>query len=327
VNTVRFGIIGFGRFAERAIAPAIRATPGAALVAIQKRSPAEAQEKARECGVPLAFATAEDLVASPEVDAVFIVSANSTHCRETLAAAAAGKHVLVEKPMAMNCTEAERMIVACRNAGVRLMVGHMVRLSPVIGRIRDIIGGGGIGTVSFARADFMYDGRNSARSWLYDLRVAGGGPVFDVGVHCLDTIRAVLRDEVESVQAQLAPRPTEERTETTAQIGLRFKSGVIGSIYCSFASGTRRSFIEIVGTDGLLSAVDFTVSSRTTELVWTRGTAERPAETVIEPIMVPNLYVEEISRFVNSVRKGETFEITGENGLANQRVLDAVMRG
>ncbi|HTO93971.1 MAG TPA: Gfo/Idh/MocA family oxidoreductase, partial [Bacteroidota bacterium] len=134
-RTIRYGIIGFGRFAERTIAPAIRRARNSEVIALQKRSPEAARKKADECSIPLAFATAAELVAHPDVDAVFIASANSTHCPETLTAAAAGKHVIVEKPMALDAREARVMIDACREGGVRLMVGHMVRLSPVIRRV------------------------------------------------------------------------------------------------------------------------------------------------------------------------------------------------
>ncbi len=192
---LRFGIIGFGSFAERAIAPAIRATPGAALMAVQKRSLDAARALAKAGGIPLAFATAEELVAHPDVDAVFIVSANAAHRAETIAAARQGKHVLVEKPMALNVREAEEMIAECARHNVRLMVGHMIRFSPLAQRMRDVVRSGRLGKLVSARADFIYDGRLSQRRWLRDRDVAGGGPVFDVGVHCLDTLRFVLDDE------------------------------------------------------------------------------------------------------------------------------------
>jgi len=325
MSPLRFGIIGYGRFAERAIAPAIRATPGASLVAIQKRDPAEAARKARECGGVLAFASPAELVRHPDVDAVFIVSANSAHCEETITAAAAGKHVLLEKPMAMHQAESRRMIDACRNAGVTLMVGHMVRLSPAVGRVREIVSTAGIGQVTFARADFMYDGSNSARTWLYDRRVAGGGPVFDIGVHCLDTLRSVLGDEVVSVRSILDPVPDALTTESTAQISLKFSRGTPASIYCSFASGVRRSFLEVIGTHGMVSLLDFTVGSRQAEVVWVRGTAEQGPVTNVERVAVPNLYELEVAMFLEAVRTGTPPLLSGENGLANQLVIDEAM--
>ena len=240
---IRYGIIGFGLFAERAIAPAIKASLNSELVAIQKRSRSAADEKSREYSIPLAFDSAEELVAHPDIDAVFIVSANARHCPETLIAARAQKHVLVEKPMAMNVAEARRMIAACKKNRVKLMVGHMLRLSPLVRRIRDIVRSGMIGEITAARSEFIYDGQSSQRKWLFDRKLAGGGPVFDIGVHGLDTLRFVLDDDVVTTRSVLHPRPTAARTEGSAYVSLKFSRGTVASIYCSFMAPIRRTFI------------------------------------------------------------------------------------
>lgn len=324
-SPVRFGIVGFGSFAERAIAPAIKATPGAALVALQKRSLSDARVKAHENGIPLAFATVEELVAHPDVDAVYIVSANAAHRAETIAAARAGKHVLLEKPMAVNVREAEEMIDACARHHVLLMVAHMIRFSPLARRMREIVRSGVLGKLVSARADFVYDGRLSRRRWLHDRAIAGGGPVFDVGVHCLDTLRFVLDDEVETVRAVLDPIPTASKTEESAHLGLRFSRGTLGSIFCSYAAPVRRKEIDILGMDGRMTSDDFTVGGITTRLRIDMSRDDRPAEASVETIEVPNLYVEEIAHFVKAIRTGSPLLTPGENGLANQRVLDGAI--
>ena len=172
---IRYGIIGFGAFAERAIAPAIRASSNSELVAIQKRSLTAAKEKAQLFRIPHAFDSAETLVNHQDVDAVFIVSANSQHAPSTITAARSGKHVLVEKPMAMNTLEAQQMIEVCCSKNVKLMVGHMVRLSPLIIRMKELMCSGIIGTVEFVKAEYMYDARLSPRRWMWDKKIAGGG--------------------------------------------------------------------------------------------------------------------------------------------------------
>lgn len=323
---VRYGIIGYGRFAEKSIAGAIQASPNSRLVAIQKRSRDAAERKAHELGVPLAFDSVEALVSHAGVDAVYICSANSAHCPETLAAARAGKHILVEKPMAMDVREAQTMIDVSAAAGVKLMVGHMLRLSPLVRRIRDLVQGGALGKVVFAKSDFVYDARLSQRNWLLDKRVAGGGPVFDVGVHCLDSLRYVLNDEVTEVESQLEPEPTPEATESIGHLQLRFSKGTIGSIFCSYLSPIRKTWIEVQGTDAIVSATDFTTGSRTLELTITRGENDRPAGVQVEKIDVPNLYVEEITHFSDCILNNREPFLSGLNGLANQQVLDRACR-
>jgi len=323
--TVRYGILGFGHFAEKAVLPALRASVNSDIVALQKRSLRAAREKAEAFGVPLAFDSAQDLVASPDVDAVVIVSANARHHPETLAAARAGKHVLVEKPMAMNVRECEEMIEACRTAGVLLMVAHMTRFSPLALRMRDIVLSGALGRIVSARADFVYDARLSRRSWLHDRTLAGGGPVYDIGVHCLDMLRFILDDEVVDVAAALAPPPDEQHTEEVASLSLRFSRGTIGSSLVSFRSPLRKRLVEVVGEEGLMWAPDFTVGEAAIPLTIAMGTDDRPGKTSEELIQVPNLYVEEITHFSACVLQGTAPRSPGENGLANQRVLDRAM--
>ncbi len=323
---IRYGIIGFGGFAERTIAPAIRASAQSELVAIQKRSLSAAREKANTLAIPHAFDSAEALAAHPDVDAVFIVSANSCHGPETVAAAKAGKHVLVEKPMAAHVADAEAMIEACKKHNVKLMVGHMVRFSPLIARMKDLLRSDAIGKVTFVRSEFIYDGRLSRRSWLIDRNIAGGGPVFDIGVHCLDTIRFLLDDDVLSVKSVLEPNPTAARTESTAQLAVKFSNGMPAGIYCSYAAPLRRTFIEIIGEKGILSAENFTWSDKTLKLNVLLGANDKIVDKREEVITVPNLYEKEITLFSRCILDGTPSPIPGEEGLKNQRVLDEAIK-
>ena len=325
MSVVRFGIIGFGNFAERAIAPAIRSARNAELVAIQKRSRAAAEEKARAFLVPHAFDRVEDLVACPDVDAVFIVSANSTHAADTITAARHGKHVLVEKPMATNVRECEAMIAECARSDVRLMIGHMVRLSPAVILVRDRLRSGAIGRVTFADAEFMFDGRTSPRRWLMNRRLAGAGPLFDIGVHCLDTLRFILGEEVVGVQAAFEPRPDAENTERTSHLTLRFGNGMLGTIYTSFEVGVRASRIHVRGTEGVMTLEEFTRSPATAILRTTLPTTGGPDAVQEEAIAVPNLYVEEVEGFAASLLGQTAVPVPGEEGLKNQHVLDAAL--
>jgi predicted dehydrogenase len=324
-RTIRYGIIGFGRFAEKTIAPAIRRAKNSEVVALQKRSAGEARKKADECSIPLAFSSVEELVRHPDIDAVFIVSANSAHCPETIAAAGAGKHVIVEKPMALNAAEAERMIAACAKGGVNLMVGNMVRLSPAVRRARELIETGRIGSVKAARAEFIYDARISHRKWLIDRAVAGGGPVYDVGVHCLDTIRYVLGGEPSAVTGSISPAPTAASTEESAVIALQFPGGILASIFCSYTAPYRRVTLEIIGTEGIITVPDFTRSDQVVHLTLTRGKADMPSASTTEDISVPNLYIEETTMFTDWILGGPEPGIHGANGLCNQRILDAAL--
>ena len=321
-SKVRYGIIGFGSFAERFIARAIRESPNSELLAIQKRSLALAKEKARLFNIPLAFDSPRALVDQPDIDAVFIVSANCCHATEAIVAARAGKHVLVEKPMATTVVEADAMNKACKEYRVQLMVAHMVRLSPLILRMKELIQSGSIGRVNLIKSEFIYDGTRSHRSWLLERKVAGGGPIYDVGVHCLDTTRFLLDDEVVSVKSQLDPVPTETVTESTAHLALKFSRGTVASIVCSYTAPIRRTSIEVVGDKGILAAESFSLSEETLILKITFGEEDRILASNEEKIPIPNLYEKEVTLFSESILTHTSSPIPGEEGVKNQRVLE-----
>jgi xylose dehydrogenase (NAD/NADP) len=326
MKKIRYGIIGFGNFAERAILPALRKCVNAELVAIQKRSPEAARQKAQEHNIPFHFTSAEDLVASPEIDAVFIVSANVQHYPETLIAAQAKKHVLVEKPMALNAQQGKEMVDVCKRAGVKFMVGHMLRFSPLLLRMKEIVHSGTIGEISFARAEFIYNGKMSKRVWLWDKDAAGGGPLFDIGIHCLDSLCFILDDSVDSVQSMMRSADGVKAVEKTNVLSLRFSQGTLATIYTSYESAYRQSFIEFIGSKGSVSAYNFTPSNVKTTLEIKFGKEGSLDRVVKEEFEIPDLYQLEITHFSDCIINRKEPAISGESALQNQQVLDAALR-
>jgi 1,5-anhydro-D-fructose reductase (1,5-anhydro-D-mannitol-forming) len=326
MNKIRYGIIGFGAFAERAIMPAMRKSPNSELVAIQKRSPDMAKWKAQEHGIPLHFSTAEELVASPQVDAVFIVSANSCHHPETLAAAAAKKHVIVEKPMAMDLEEAQEMVDHCRRNGVKFMVGHMLRFSPLLRRMKEIVRSGAIGEITSARSEFIYDASNSQRAWLWDKQIAGGGPLFDIAIHCIDALRFVLDDTVTGTQCVMRTGGGSNAVEKSNIVTMKFSKGTIASVYSSFETPYRQTFIECIGTTGSISAQNFTPSNVTATLEQRMGRDGQIRSVVQEEFLIPDLYELEISHFSDCILNGREPFITNQSSLHNQEILELSLK-
>ncbi|MFA5832647.1 MAG: Gfo/Idh/MocA family oxidoreductase [Bacteroidota bacterium] len=323
MKKVRFGIIGFGAFAERAIMPAIRSAHNAELVALQKRSLDMAKWKAEEHSIPFYFDSVEALASSNEVDAVFIVSANVQHHSETLTAANHKKHVLVEKPMAINIHQAKEMVDACERAGVKFMVGHMLRFSPLVQRMKEIIQSGLIGEITFAQSHFIYDARHSQRSWVLNKETAGGGPLFDIGIHCLDTMRYILNDDtVETVKSVMMPNHATGNVEKTCVLALQFSKGVLATIYSSFESAYRQGFIEFVGTKGSISAFNFTPSNTETTLEIKFGKDGKIEKIEKENITVPNLYIKEVEHFSDCILHEIKPIVTNKNSLQNQEILE-----
>jgi predicted dehydrogenase len=228
--------------------------------------------------------------------------------------------------MAMNVTEAEAMIDVCRKNNVKLMVAHMVRLSPLVIRMKELIKSKTIGKITFIKSEFIYDGRLSHRGWLVDPNVAGGGPVFDIGVHCLDTTRFLLDDEVVSVKSQLDPVHSSTSTESTAQLALKFSKGTTAGIFCSYAAPIRRTFIEVIGEKGVLSAENFSWSANKLVLKIMIGENDKVIESREEKFKVPDLYEKEVTLFSECILNNTASPVPGEEGLKNQRVLDAAIK-
>jgi predicted dehydrogenase len=192
---INFGIIGFGLHAVKRVMPGFALAKNCRVTALSRRDLAKAKESARQHEIPLAFDSAEQLCRSPQVDAVFITTPNACHLEDVLVAAACGKPILCEKPMAVNAAQCRQMVEATRKAKVLLGVAQVFRFEESTGWLRQKLSAGQIGKLVFARSEFSFPASHGhARKWIHDPVVSGGGPVADVGVHCVDTLRFILQE-------------------------------------------------------------------------------------------------------------------------------------
>lgn len=317
-DRLHFGIIGFGRFAEKTILPAIRKSKHAEVVAIQKRDPIAAAAKAGELKIPKAFNSVFELVRDPDVDAVFIASANAMHATETIAAAYAGKHIIVEKPIAMNAQEARQMVEAARERGVKLMVAHMTRFSNAVNRLKEIARSGWLGSIASAEAAFAFKASEENRPWVFDPMIAGGGPVVDIGVHCIDAVRWVLGMNPVAVSAWTTPVRSREVVERRAFAVLQFPGNIPAVIRCSFEE-PYISRIEVRGTSGVISLSPFSRSDADVLL-----TKQNDGGETKEMVAAGSAYAAEIDNFAEAVLRGAPLVAPGEEGFINQCIIDAI---
>ena len=190
-----WGLIGASTIAREWVIGAIRAQPGAEVAAVMSSSAARGADYAKANGIAKAYDSLDALLADPKVDAVYISTTNELHKEQTLAAAAAGKHVLCEKPLAMTVADARQMVAGCRNAGVVLGTNHHLRNAASHGAIRAAIRAGRIGTPLSARVFHAVYLPPHLQGWRLDRPDAGGGVILDITVHDADTLRFVLGDD------------------------------------------------------------------------------------------------------------------------------------
>jgi predicted dehydrogenase len=292
------------------------------VTALSRRGMSKASESAREYKIPLAFDSASALARSPEVDAVFVTTPNSLHLPDVLAAVEAGKHVLCEKPLAMNSGEARQMVEAARRNKVLFGVAHVFRFDESVNKFRELIASGSIGKPIFARSEFSFLADPShPRKWLYDADVAGAGPIFDIGVHCIDTLRFILQDEVVSVSASSSSDERSGTVESAAVMTLEFSRGTIGVVPVSFRAEYRTP-LEIVGEDGTLRAEDALTVERPIEIQLERGKQIVQRETASNHLA----YALQVDAFADWTEGKGKFPAPGEEGWQNQEILDAALR-
>jgi predicted dehydrogenase len=318
---VRYGIAGFGLHAVKRLMPGFAQATNSRVVALSRRSPEKAEACATEYKIPHAFLNTADLCRCPEVDAVFVASPDAFHLRDVLAAVENKKHVLCEKPLAMNSEEATQMVVAARNAGVLFGVAHCFRFENSVHRIRERVSAGEIGQVVFARAEFSYSGVNHARTWLTDAAMAAGGPIADVGVHCIDTLRFILEDDPLTVQAIAHHDDISGAVEAAAILNLSFVRGVLATILVS-TRAEYRTPIEIVGTTGTLRAEQALNVEHPIQLKLIRE--GQVVDT--EELLNDRVYARQVDAFSAAIERQAPYPIPGEEGARNQAILDAGYR-
>jgi predicted dehydrogenase len=319
---VRFGIVGFGLHAEKRLMPGFALAKNCRVTALSRRNRARAEDSARAYGIGLAFDSAEELVRSREVDAVFIATPNACHRRDVLAAIAARKPVLCEKPLAVNAREAREMVEAAQAESVLFGVAQVFRFHESLARFRDSVAAGQIGEVIFARSEFSFTaGPTHPRKWIYDRQLAGAGPIFDVGVHSIDSLRFVLQDEVSSVAARVTIDPRFPDVESAAALTLEFSRGTLATVLVSFRAGYRTPF-ELVGARGVVWADDALNVEHpiAIELRQSGGVPRR--ETVSNHLS----YALQVDRFAAAIEGGPPFPAPAVEGWQNQEILDAAVR-
>jgi len=291
------------------------------VVALSRRDANKAREAATKYGIPHVFASTEELSRCPKVDVVLVTTPNACHLADVLTAVAARKPVLCEKPMAMNADECRQMVEAARNASVLLGVAQVFRFEESTARFRERIADGDIGRPVFARAEFSYSGLGHHRTWLYDRSLSGGGPIADVGVHCIDALRYILQDEPRHVS--VVGRRDEESgdVEAAAIVSLEFERGTLATVMVSTRTDYRTP-LEIVGDGGILRADDALNVERPIQLeLWRSG--KRVAEETVSNHLA---YARQVDSFADAVEGRSVFPVTGEQGWQNQLILDRAYR-
>jgi UDP-N-acetylglucosamine 3-dehydrogenase len=251
--SVRFAVVGCGNAARHIHVPALRAE-GAEITVFTSRTRASAEALRDEWGHGDVVDSWEAAVTRDDVDAVVIAVPNSFHRDVAVAAAIAGKHVLVDKPMACTTDDADEMIAAAVANRVVLVPFQNSRFAAPFVAAREFVAAGRLGAISGFRFAFGHAGPQAwapNAEWFFDSKLAGGGCLIDLGVHVVDLVRAVTGDDIAAVSALL--NGLRGDVEADAQLLARLRGGAVGTIHASWSSvAGSDTQLTVIGTAGTL---------------------------------------------------------------------------
>jgi predicted dehydrogenase len=329
---VVWGVLGASHFALMAAIPGMRRAPLVELRAIASRSLDKARTMAQSAAVPVAYGSYDELLADPEIDAVYNPLTNDLHVPWSIKALRAGKHVLCEKPVSMNAREAEELAQVQRETGKLVAEAFMVRYHPQWAKVVELVQSGRIGPVRAVQTAFSYSNHDLGN--IRNQKAVGGGALYDIGCYCINTARLVFGSDPRRAIGLCDWDPESQCDRLTSAI-LDFGTG-----QASFVVGTQHvpyQRVHVFGTkghlevevpfnaphdrpckihvdDGFVGAPDFTVAQ----------TSEERRETVSVP--AANHYTEQWQAFSQAIRGGTPIQNDLQSAIANMRTIDAIFR-
>jgi predicted dehydrogenase len=318
MSPVRIGVLGAARIAPAAMLKPARVSADAEVVAVAARDRARAEVFARKHGVAQVFGSYRELLAAPDVDAVYNPLPNGLHAEWTIAALEAGKHVLCEKPFTSNATEAEMVAVVADRTGLVVMEAFHYRYHPLAHRMRAVIESGELGTLEHVESALCFPlPRFSDIRYQYDL---GGGATMDVGTYTVHLARLLGLEEPTVLSARAKLRSPDVDRAMSAE--LMFPSGHTGTITCSmWSSRVLETFVRARGTRGELHVIN-----PTNPQVWHRMRVKVDGVARTERFSKRPTYEFQLDAFTAAVLRGEPMLTPPSDSIANMRVLDDVYR-
>lgn len=324
MRRLRWGILSTAAIARTKVIPGIQAAEHCEVVAIASRDAMRATRVATELGIPTAHGSYDELLADPDVDAVYIPLPNHLHATWTIAAAEAGKHVMCEKPLATTAPDAERMLAAAERAGVHLMEAFMYRLHPSWVAVRELLASGRIGPLVAVESWFSY--HNDDPRDIRNILDAGGGALYDIGCYSVNLSRMLFGSEPTRVEAIVVRDPA-GGTDTVTSGVLAFEGGLATFTCSTRAEDDQR--VHIYGTSGRIAIeIPFNIPPDRPTRVFVSAGGDPPVapdtETLIFDAADP--YTVEAEAFATAVLDGRPVPVPPADAIANLRVIDAIFR-
>lgn len=320
METIKWGILGTANIARGCTIPGIKLANNAELYAIAGRSLEKAKSFADEFGFKKFYGSYDELLQDKDVQAVYIPLPNNLHLQWVVAALKAKKHVLCEKPLALNPKEALQMYETAKENGVFLMEAYAYLHSPYVQALKEDVASGIIGDVDFIDTAFVTQGYKE------DIRLykeLGGGAMYDLGCYCTTMILSLIDSEPETVKS--VAEFTDKGVDAVTTGFIRFRNGARASFNVGMVLGqntnARFDRLYIHGTKGCIkSDVEFNQSGKVSYKIFTdKGVKERK-------IKVPQNYSLEVEQLGNCILSGDSPFVTSDFSIKNSKLIDMIMK-
>jgi predicted dehydrogenase len=322
-SPVRWGVIGCADIAIRKVIPGMQGSAISRVEGIASRSGDKAAATADSLGIPKSYGSYEALLADPDIEAVYIPLPNHLHAEWTMAAAAASKHVLCEKPLAPSSADARRMIDACEQAGVKLMEAFMYRLHPLWKEVRRMVAADSIGELLAIQSFFSY--RNVDPNDIRNIAAFAGGALMDIGCYPVNVARMLFDAEPIEVKASIR-RDDSFGTDVITSAILDF-----GGRHATFTCSTQLEDdqrVHLVGTAGrMLVEIPFNIPPglRTRILLFSGGDPPVTPEVEVHEVEAGDQYGIQADAFSRAIRDGSPVPTDPRDAVANLEVMERIV--
>lgn len=315
---IRWGIISTANIGRKRVAPAIQKSRNGSVVAVASRDLAKAQDYAQELGIPTAYGSYEELIADPNVDAIYNPLPNSEHAEWSMKCAEAGKPTLCEKPLAVDAKQAQQMVDTFVRHGVLFAEAFMYRFHPQTERAKALVDEGAIGAVQTISSAFTFALRSEDNIRLS--KSLAGGALMDVGCYCINVMRLMTGEEPEQGTA-VAHWGTTTQVDESLAGALKFPSGIVGHFDCGLRTH-RAHYYDIRGTQGRILVEEAFVPNPENETRIRCWQGDDYQEIVIPPADHYQLMAED---FAGALLSSRTPRFMPQDAVANMQVIDRLL--
>lgn len=331
---VKWGVIGAGGIADRRTIPGMLLASNAELVSVMEINMELAEKIRSKYNAKQAFDNVDAMLADSDIDALYIASPVICHKEQSIKAARAKKHILIEKPVAITTGDGEELLKICKEKGILIAVGFMMRFHAYHRKMKEIIDSGSLGKVISCRGQSAGWYPDMPGNWRQQKSTSGGGALMDMGVHCIDLIQHITGGMAKKVTAFADTKTFHYDVEDSASVIFEMDNGGYAYIDTNFniPNEATKSRLEIYGTKGSMIA-EGTIGQEEggkLEVVLSNDSLgcdvkqnRVNASSVNLEVKFGNLYTKEIESFSNSILKGSKVEISIDEGLQVQKVVEA----